>query len=173
MIANVFTFIDKATVRNVAYVMKNEEDDNALVNPTAVTIFIYDPDGVQKAGYISVSASATFTAGLTVTGATSLATGLVISKPDGTTLELQGVTGVWESGETIEDTSTGTSTTTSALLAAAMTVTDDTGIYEYSYHKGAGVAAMDSGNWRVLVLVADGTGIDTVYSPEPHAFEVG
>lgn len=161
-------FSDKATPRTIAYV---KDDDGALTDPTAVTITIYDKDGVQKAGYIGVSNSTSFTAGLVVTGATSGAKGVVISKPDGTTLELQQVTGVWQSGEGITDTGEGTSTTTSVLIGAAMT-SGVKGIYEYYYHKGAGVDPMEKGNWRGLVLVADGTLVDTIYTPKPFSFKV-
>ena len=163
-------FINKATVWILARV-KNV--DGVLTDPTAIKITVIDPDGVQKAGYISVSASASFTAGLVVTGTTSLATGIIISKPDGTTLELQQVTGVWESGETITDTSTGTSTTTSLLLGAAMTKYDsNVGIYEYLYHKGETVDPMDSGEWRGMIDVIDGTGYSAVISPQGYSFKV-
>ena len=47
-----------------------------------------------------------------------------------------------------------------------------TGLYDYYYHKGAGEDAMGSGRWRGIVLVADGTGADTVYSPNAFAFKV-
>jgi len=170
-IAEIRIFQDKATVLVIAYIKSLA---GKLVDPTAITVTIYDPDSVQKAGYIGVTSSASFTAGLVVTGATSGATGLVMSKPDGATLELQGVTGVWGSGEVIEDTGSGTSTTTSALIDASMTKQDTTtGVYEYFYHKGAGVAAMDKGDWRGLVLVADGTGIDTIYTLQAFSFKVG
>lgn len=166
----IIQFPDKATVLVLAYI-KNLA--GALVDPTAITTTIYDPSDVQKAGYISVTASASFTAGLVVTGTTSGATGLVISKPDGTTLELQQVTGVWASGEGITDTGSGTSTTSSALLGADMAQHDaTTGVYEYFYHLGLGVDPMDKGEWRGDILVADGTGIDTVYSPGSFGFAV-
>ena len=146
-------FIAKATVRIIAYVY-NDADD--LVDPTSIKAIIKDPDGVQKAGYISVSDSSSFTAGLVVTGATSGATGLVVSKPDGTTLELQRVTGVWQSGEVIEDTGSGTSTTTSALLGAIMTKQNSTtGIYEYYYHT---TTSSTTGWWRGEIVVVDGSG---------------
>ena len=47
-----------------------------------------------------------------------------------------------------------------------------TGIYYYYYHKGAGEDAMDAGHWRGEILVADGTGEDTVYSGQSFGFEV-
>jgi len=169
-ILDIKVFIDKATVLIIAYVYNLAD---ALVDPTGITITIYDSDAVQKAGYISVSDSSTFTAGLVVTGTTSGAKGVVMSKPDGTTLELQQVTGVWQSGEGITDTGSGTSTTTSALLGASMTKQDSTtGVYEYYYHKGADQDPMDKGEWRGLVLAADGTGINTIYSPGSFSFTV-
>lgn len=160
-------FIAKTTVRTIAYV---KDDDGNLVNPTSIKAIIKDPTGVQKAGYISVSDSSSFTAGLVVTGATSGATGKVISKPDGTTLELQEVTGVWESGEVIEDTGAGTSTTTSALLGADMTQQDSTtGVYEYYYHT---TTSSTKGWWRGEVDVIDGTDAGAITSIGTFSFKV-
>jgi len=156
-------FPDKATVRIISYVYN---DDGALTDPTgSIKITIKDPDSVQKAGYIGVSSSSSFTAGLVVTGAISGSKGLVVSKPDGTTLELQQVTGVWQSGEGITDSGSGTSTTTSALLGADMTQQDSTtGVYEYYYHKGTGLDPMDDGEWRGEVVEVDGSGVNAVTS---------
>lgn len=53
----------------------------------------------------------------------------------------------------------------------AMTKTA-TGTYTYYYHKGSGETAMDEGDWYGDVLVADGTGADTVYSTGHFEFEV-
>ena len=47
-----------------------------------------------------------------------------------------------------------------------------TGTYDYYYHKGAGEDAMDTGRWRGMVLVADGAGVDTIYSQGPFSFKV-
>jgi len=166
-------FMDEATVKFILHVKKNEEDDNSFVDPTSQKIAVYDPSGVQKSGYLSVAASASFTAGLTVTGTTSEATGLVISKPDGTTLELQQVTGVWESGEAITDTGAGTSTTTSTLERADMAQQDsETGHFEYLYHKGEDIGSMDAGDWHAKGVVIDGSGVNTVRTPFDAAFEV-
>ena len=57
--------------------------------------------------------SGNFTAGLTITGGTSGATGLIVSDADaGTTgtLTLSGITGIFLDNETITDTSTGSAT---------------------------------------------------------------
>ena len=48
----------------------------------------------------------------------------------------------------------------------------ETGVYTNFYHRGAGEAAMDSGRWRGIVLIADGTGADTVYSSKTFSFKV-
>jgi hypothetical protein len=147
-------FLAKSTiwVRALVY-----DEDDALVDPTtSIKLTLADPDGVQKAGYISVTASASFTAGLTVIGGTSEATGIVVSKPDATTLELKDVTGVWESGEAITDTGAGTSTTTSALLGADMTKDGaNDGTFDYFYHT---VADSPEGWWNGEVWVVDGSG---------------
>lgn len=166
-IAVIAEFIAKATVRVVAYIYN---DADALVDPTSIKVIIKDPDGVQKAGYISVSDSSSFTAGLTVTGTTSGATGYVISKPDGTTLELQRVTGAWESGEAITDTGAGSSTTTSALLGATMTQQDSaTGIYGYYYHTTTSSA---TGWWQGEVVVVDGSSTTAKTSVGTFSFRV-
>jgi len=166
-------FVARATVRIIAYI---KDDDGELVDPTAsIKTSIWDKDGVLKAGCISVSASTSFTTGLTVTGATSGATGYVKSKPDGTTLELQQVTGVWQSGETIEDTGSGTSTTTSLLLGADMTAMGDpdngsfTGIYEYYYHTTADSV---KGWWRGEVVTIDGSAPNDKTSIQTCGFRV-
>lgn len=158
-------FLAKSTIWVRAYVY---DADEALVDPTSIKLTLVDADSIQAAGYISVAASASFTAGLTVTGGTSGATGIVISKPDATTLELQRVTGVWESGEAITDTGSGTSTTTSALLGANMTKTL-TGTYDYCYHTDT---ASPEGWWNGEVWVVDGTGATAKTSFAEFSIEV-
>jgi len=164
-------FKDNATVRVITYVY---DDDDALTAPTAVNIKVFDPDGLQKCGNISVTASASFTADLVVTGATSLATGYITSKPDGTTLELREVTGTFVSGETLNDSGAGTSTTTSALLGINIIVSGlvEAGVYEYYYHMGAASLAMDSGRWRGEIAVVDGVDEDAITSPSSFSFKV-
>lgn len=165
-------FLDEATVKFILHVKKNEEDDNSFIDPTGQKIAVYDPDGVQKSGYINVSSNDNFTAGLTVMGADSGATGYVISKPTGA-LELQGVTGEWESGEAITDTSTGTSTTSTVLLRADMTKQDSVdGHFEYLYHTGADISAMAKGEWHAKGTAFDGSGSTMVHTPFETSFEV-
>ena len=161
-------FLAKSTIWIRAYVY---DAAGALVDPaTSIKVTIADPDGVQKAGYISVTASESFTAGLTVTGQTSEATGVVISKPDATTLELQQVTGVWVSGETITDTGTGTSTTSSVLLGADMTKDGaNDGTFDYFYHT---VATSAEGWWNGEVWTVDGSGEDAKASSCSFSMEV-
>ena len=168
-------FMDEATVKFILHVKKNEEDSNAFVDPTGQQIAVYGPDGVQKSGYINVSSSSTFTAGWTVTGATSGATGFIISKPSGTSLELQQVTGVWESGETITSADgIGTSLTTSALLRADLCQQDSTkGHFEYLYHTGEGISAMALGAWHAKGTAFDGSGATMIHTPFDTSFEVG
>lgn len=122
-----------------------------------VKITITDPDGQVKAGKISVVASALFTVGLTVIGGTSGATGVVVEKPDATTLYLQQVTGTWESGEAITDTLAVTSTTESALLAAPM-AEDEAGKFVYYYRS---VVSETAGWWRVRCVGQDGLVVDS------------
>jgi len=150
----VVKYLAKSTIWVRAYIYNPKTGE--LVDPTSITVTIVDPDGVQKGGYISVTASESFTAGLTVSGGTSGATGVVISKPDATTLELQQLTGVWVSGEAITDTGSGESTTTSALLVADMTKDgENDGIFDYFYHT---VADSAEGWWNGEVWATDGTG---------------
>ena len=69
-------------------------------------------------GYIDVSSTATFTVGKTVTGTTSTATGVVLEITSGTRLTLGNIVDggtAWQSGETITDNGSGTSTTTSVV----------------------------------------------------------
>jgi predicted RecA/RadA family phage recombinase len=116
-----------------------------------------DPDtgvaGVVKVGDLSVVASDSFAVGLVVTGATSGATGYIFSKPDATTLRLQRVTGVFQSGEVITDTATGTSTTTSVLMGSPMAYDAD-GLYVYYYP-----SQLDDrvGWWTFTCTAIDGT----------------
>ncbi|MBA7608644.1 hypothetical protein ES703_15823 [subsurface metagenome] len=163
-------FIAKATVRTIAYIY---DDDGELTDPAtggSIKVSIWDPNGVQKAGYISVVASTSFTAGLVVTGAISGAKGVVISKPDETTLELQQVTGIWQDDEGITDADSGTSTTTSALLGADMTKQNAvTGVYEYYYQT---TSDSEKGWWRGEVDVIDGTGEDAKTSIGNFPFRV-
>ena len=49
-------FLPSATVRVTAYI-KNDKD--ALVDPTGVTIDIYDPDGTKQVDDVSMSSSVT------------------------------------------------------------------------------------------------------------------
>jgi len=95
-------FIDIATVKVWAYVYTEAE---ALADPTAITLNIYDHSG---------------------------------------TLQVDG---------------------------EAMTKSE-TGIYYYYYHKGASEDPMDKGNWRGTIIVADGTGDETIYSTKDFAFKV-
>ncbi len=164
-------FLDNATVRTVVYV---KDDDDALTAPTAVNIKVFDPDGLQKCGNISVVASASFTADLVLTGGTSLATGYIVSKPDGTTLELREITGTFVDGETINDSGAGTSVATSALLGIDIITSGlvETGIYEYYYHMGATSLAMDTGRWRGEIAVVDGVDEDAITSPGSFSFKV-
>ena len=164
-------FLDNSTVRVVTYVYNAA---GALTAPTAVNIKVFDPDGLQKCGNISVVASASFTADLVVTGGTSGATGYITSKPDGTTLELREITGTFVDGEAVTDTSTGTSTTASALLGIDIITSGlvETGIYEYYYHMGATSPAMDTGRWRGKIAVVDGVDADAITSPGSFSFKV-
>ena len=164
-------FLDNATVRTVVYV---KDDDDALTAPTEVNIKVFDPDGLQKCGNISVVASASFTNDLVVTGGTSLATGYIASKPDATTLELREVTGTFVSGEIVTDATPGTSTTTSALLGIDIITSGlvETGIYEYYYHMGASSLVMDTGRWRGEIAVVDGVDEDAITSPSSFSFKV-
>lgn len=167
-------FIDKATVWILAFIYNA---DGNLDDPTAVKITLLDSEGVVKTGYLSVAKSADFSDGLVVTGATSGATGLVISKPaNGKTLELQQITGVWQSGEVITDTAdggSGSTTTTSTIASASMTQYEsETGIYEYYYHKGTTAVAMDKGEWRGRVDAIDGELTNAVFSPQGFSFRV-
>ncbi len=171
MIKVVTEFLDNATVRVVIYVYS---EDGVLTAPTAVNIKVFDPDGLQKCGNISVVASASFTADLVVTGGTSGATGYITSKPDATTLELREITGTFVDGETVTDATPGTSTTTSALLGIDIITSGlvETGIYEYYYHMGADSLAMDSGRWRGEIAVVDGVDEDAITSPGSFSFKV-
>jgi hypothetical protein len=161
----VVKFLAKSTIWVRAYVYN---DVDALVDPTSIKLTLADTNNVQVAGYISVVASASFTVGLTVTGGTSGATGVVRSKPNATTLELQRVTGVWVSGEAITDTGSGTSTTSSALLGADMTKSA-VGIYDYKYKTNANSA---EGWWNGEVWVVDGSGETAIDSPGEFSVEV-
>jgi hypothetical protein len=60
---------------------------------------------------------------------------------------------------------------TQQVTDEAMTLLS-TGLYEYYYHKGSASAAMTAGKWRGDVSVADGTGVDTIYSGERFSFKV-
>lgn len=160
-------FISPSVVWIQAKVYNPKTD--ALTDTTGtIKATITDPNGLKKSGYISVSDSSTFTAGLVVTGGTSGATGYIISKPDGTTLEIQKITGVWQSGETITDTDTGTSTTTSALLGADMTK-DVLGTYDYYYNTDADPV---EGWYPGEVVVVDGSGTTAKTSVGPFGFDV-
>lgn len=161
-------FQTRASVRTIIFV---KGDDGELADPTEAQMAIKDPDSVVKAGYISVADSSSFTAGLVVEGTTSGAKGMVISKPDGTTLELQRITGVWQTGEAITDTGSGSSTTTSALLGVLMTKLVK-GIYHYIYHKGKTADPMATGVWVVDGDIWDGTGVLAINTPFHRTFTV-
>ena len=171
-LVTVTAFIGRGTVKIWAY---NYDEDGDLATPGAtIRAFVYDKDGVQKAGYLSVSASATFTPGLTVTGTDSGATGYVTHKPNAAQLELARVTGVWENGEVITDTGSGTSTTTSVLLGATMTnyeidAVGQTGIY-YFYFR---TTTSDKGSrFQVEVESIDGSSTTAISSIGTFAFKV-
>jgi len=162
-------FISKSTVLIRAYVYNLAGD---LTDPTgSIKTIIADPDGVQKAGYISVADSSGFTAGDIVTGGTSEATGVIISIPaGGTTLELQRVTGVWQSGEALTAADAETTNTTSALLGATMTKNgDEDGEFDYYYHTDAD---SPEGSWPGEVWTVDGTGATAKSSVATFNFEV-
>lgn len=158
-------FVNEATIEIWAYFQRA----GTYSSPDqGVKVTLTDPKGVIKAGNISVVASASFTDGLLVTGGTSGATGIVMEKPDATTLHLQQVTGTWESGEAITDTGAGESTTTSALTTTAMTESD-TGKFYYHYTPAADA---EKGWWAVKALGQDGTGGSAKYGKKLGAFEV-
>ena len=161
-------YLAKSTIWVRAYIYNPLTDE--LADPTSTTVIIADPDGVQKAGYISVAASAGFAVGDVVTGGTSEATGVVISKPDGTTLELQRVTGVWVSGETLTAADEEETTTTSVLLGADMTKDgENTGVYDYFYRT---VADSPEKWWNGEVWTVDGTGETAKTSSQSFSFEL-
>lgn len=162
-------FISKTTVMIRAYVSNLA---GTLVDPTgSIKVIINDPDGVQKAGYISVSDSSGFTVGDVVTGGTSEATGVVISIPaGGVLLELQRVTGVWESGESLTAEDEETTTTSSLLLGADMTKNgDEDGEFDYFYHTDE-----DSPEhwWNGEVWTIDGSGATAKTSVGTFSIEV-
>lgn len=162
-------FLNKSTIWILAFVYDVEGN---LTNTTgSISVILNDPNGVQKAGYISVADSSGFTAGDVVTGGTSKATGTVISIPaGGVTLELQRVTGVWQSGETLTAEDAETTDTTSALLGATMPqYAATTGIYEYKYRTDEN---SPEGDWPGEVWVIDGSGVTAVYSPGTFSVEV-
>ena len=47
-----------------------------------------------------------------------------------------------------------------------------TGTYEYYFHKGAPATPLDSGKWRGVIAVTDGTGDDAVISEQGFSFKV-
>lgn len=162
-------FLNKSTIWILAFVY---DVDGDLVDPTgSISVILNDPNGVQKAGYISVADSSGFTVGDVVTGGTSEATGVIISIPaGGVLLELQRVTGVWQSGEALTAVDEETTTTTSVLLGATMTkYNSTTGIYEYKYRTDEN---SPEGDWPGEVWVVDGTSITAVYSPGTFSVEV-
>lgn len=121
-----------------------------------VRVIVTDPNEVIKVSAVSVIASASFTVGLTVTGGTSGATGVVTAKPDGTTLLLEEVTGIWQSGEAITDPGAGTSTTSSILIGASMTESE-AGMFFYDYNSQTDDA---EGWWTCKSEGQEGTGAD-------------
>lgn len=121
-------------------------------------IELKDPNGVKKAGYLSVDASTSFTVGSLAEGTTSGATGIIMSKPDGTTLELQQVTGVWQDSEAITDADGGASDTASVLEDATMALSE-TGKFVY-YYTTASDAPL--GWWRAKCTAKDGA-VDVRY----------
>ena len=133
------------------------EDKNwagVLIDPsTGIKVVITDPDE-KVVGDISVISSADFTVGLTVTGGTSGATGIILEKPNGTTLRLKQVTGIWQSGEAITDTGSGTSITSSTLVDIVMTW-DAVGKYVFYYKSDI---ADPVGWWRYFCKAVDGAG---------------
>lgn len=166
-------FISKTTVKIWTFV---KDEDGELADPSgSIKVIVKDKDGVQKAGYISVSSSSTFTAGWMVTGATSGATGFIISKPDGTTLELQRCTGVWVAGETITSADgIGTSLTSSALLGADMTqyeidAAGQTGKYYYLFRTTTDAT---KGRYAVEVEAIDGSGATAISSTGTFGFRM-
>jgi len=172
-LATVTEFIAKGTVTIGAY---NYDEDGDLADPGAtIRVIVKDKDGVQKAGYISVSNNTSFTAGWAVTGGTSGATGFIISTPSGNRLELARCTGVWVAGETIASADgIGTSLTSSALVGADMTIylinsDEQTGIYYYLFRT---TTSSTKCRYQVEVEVIDGSGATAVSSIGTFAFKV-
>lgn len=143
-----------------------DTDTWTAVNPDSgyPKVTIADSNDVIRLSSIAVTSSLTFVIGLTVTGTTSEATGVVTAKPDASTLLLAEVTGTWESGETITDTEAHSSTTSSALTGAAMTAVA-TGKHTYPYEIPASPA---TGRWTGYVDVENGTRPDR----QPFTFRV-
>ena len=134
-----------------------DNDAWTAVNPDSgfPRLTIIDPDDLRQLSSIEVSSNASFTVGLTVTGGTSTAHGVVASKPGSTTLVLLDCceeTGSWESGEAITDTGTGSSTTASLLTGVAMTLAA-TGKHTYQHELPASSA---TGRWTGYVDVENG-----------------
>jgi len=85
-------------------------------------------------------------------------------------LELQRVTGVWQSGETLTAVDDETTNTTSALLGATMTKNgDEDGEFDYYYHTDAD---SPEGSWPGEVWVVDGTGATAKTSVGTFSIEV-
>lgn len=144
-----------------------DNDVWTVVNPDTgyPKVTIIDPDGVIRISAIKVSDSSTFVVGLTVTGTTSQATGVIIAKPaDAKTLVLAEVTGTWESGETITDTGGHSSTTSSALIGDAMAEAA-IGKHTYAYEIPASPA---TGRWTGYVDVINASRPDR----QPFVFQV-
>ena len=142
--------------------------DGAPLDPSqGIKVTLIDPNE-KSAGEISVVSSTDFTVGLIVTGGTSGATGVIMEKPNATTLRLKQVTGVWQSGETITDTGSGTSTTTSVLGGLSMTK-DAVGKYVYYYYSAD---ADPVGWWHYSCKATDGTGEEVKSVKTPGGFEL-
>lgn len=50
--------------------------------------------------------------------------------------------------------------------------TSVTGIYTYNYHKGESEDAMDTGRWRGVITVRDGSGDNAIFSTASFSFKV-
>ncbi len=116
--------------------------------------------------------SGDFTAGLTVTGGTSGATGVIVSDTDdGTTgtLVLSNVVGVFQDNEAITDSSTGAATVDGVIAPADVTTAKGKGILGFYYTSNNGEMAITlTDQWggllafKPIVMNVSGTADDCV-----------
>jgi len=163
-------FMDVATVRTMVYVYN---DDDELVEPTAVKVSIIEPDGPRSGAATATTADhlvdttksqfAAADVGKTIYNTTDKTSAVITEYTSSSDVTLD--TDIMAEDENYE----------MYCIYDEDIVSDgkvEDGVYEHYYHENESSDAMEAGQWRGRVKVIDGSGDGAKISPGEFSFRV-